>query len=133
MLPLWARKPNHSKKVIATDRGWVVEQTGEVLKSIKGLDKRLTDLYGPETVEDSTDKAEQTTAVEDKDSEKAFEEELNKLEDESVKEPVEDFETVAEQTTAVEDKDSEKENQKPVETKPTQNKNKSGRGRPRKK
>ena len=41
VLPIWAKIPKHKNKVIATSRGWVVESTGEVLVSVKGLDKKL--------------------------------------------------------------------------------------------
>jgi len=43
-LPLWARKPNHKKEVIATSRGWMVKSTGEYLKLVKDLDARLKEL-----------------------------------------------------------------------------------------
>jgi hypothetical protein len=44
-LPIWAKKPKSKKKVIATHKGWVVEDTGEVLKCLKGLDERLKALF----------------------------------------------------------------------------------------
>lgn len=44
-LPNWAKKPKHKKEVIATERGWVVKETGEVLSSIRGLDTRLKSLH----------------------------------------------------------------------------------------
>lgn len=44
-LPAWARKPKHKKKVIATDRGWVVEETGELLSSQANLCERLKQLH----------------------------------------------------------------------------------------
>lgn len=34
-------KPKHSGTVIATPRGWEVKETGELLVSLKGLDKIL--------------------------------------------------------------------------------------------
>lgn len=43
-LPMWARKPNHSKTVIATPRGWMVKETREYLKLVKNLDERLKSL-----------------------------------------------------------------------------------------
>ena len=45
-LPNWAKKPKHKKEVIATKKGWVVKETGEVLSSIRGLDTRLKSLQG---------------------------------------------------------------------------------------
>lgn len=40
--PFWAEKPDcRYGTVIATNKGWVVEETGEVLSSIKELDKKL--------------------------------------------------------------------------------------------
>lgn len=43
-LPVWARKPKHKEKVIPTSKGWVVESTGEVLVSMRDLDKKLENL-----------------------------------------------------------------------------------------
>lgn len=40
-LPSWAQKPKHKKEVVATPRGWMVRETGEYLKLIRGLDERL--------------------------------------------------------------------------------------------
>jgi hypothetical protein len=40
-LPSWARKPKHSKEVIATARGWQVKETGEYLKLVRDLDQKL--------------------------------------------------------------------------------------------
>jgi|AntRauTorcE11897_2_1112592.scaffolds.fasta_scaffold00545_13 Asp-tRNA(Asn)/Glu-tRNA(Gln) amidotransferase C subunit len=45
LLPIWAKKPTHKKKVIATSKGWVVEETGEVLSSYKRLDEKLEELF----------------------------------------------------------------------------------------
>jgi hypothetical protein len=42
LLPLWARKPKHKKVVVATQRGWEVESTGEVLRRVPKLAERLT-------------------------------------------------------------------------------------------
>lgn len=39
--PLWAIPPKHPLEVVATDRGWVVKETGEVLKSMRNLDTKL--------------------------------------------------------------------------------------------
>lgn len=41
LLPLWARKPKHKKTVVATQRGWEVESTGEILKRVPRLADRL--------------------------------------------------------------------------------------------
>lgn len=35
------RKPKHKELVVATSKGWVVERTGELLVSIRGLDQKL--------------------------------------------------------------------------------------------
>lgn len=43
-LPVWARKPNHKKTVVATDRGWVVDETGEVLRLVSDLPAKLKEL-----------------------------------------------------------------------------------------
>lgn len=45
ILPKWAKKPKHKDNVIATSRGWVVEKTGEVLSSHRGLDEKLKELH----------------------------------------------------------------------------------------
>jgi hypothetical protein len=45
-IPMWARKPNHKKKVIATNRGWEVESTEEVLKCVRNLADKLAELAG---------------------------------------------------------------------------------------
>jgi hypothetical protein len=44
VLPQWARKPSHKQTVIATSKGWVVKETGEVLKLVRDLDERLKNL-----------------------------------------------------------------------------------------
>jgi DNA helicase IV len=44
MLPVWARKPNSKKELVATEKGWTVKETGEVIRSCKNLDKRLLEL-----------------------------------------------------------------------------------------
>lgn len=43
-LPQWARKPKHSKEVVATPLGWMVKDTGEYLKLVKNLDQKLLSL-----------------------------------------------------------------------------------------
>ena len=43
-IPFWARKPEHKSEVIATPRGWVVEETGEMLKVVKDLTAKLEKL-----------------------------------------------------------------------------------------
>lgn len=45
MLPKWAIAPAHEKKVVATDKGWVVEETGEILVSFKNLPQHLQELH----------------------------------------------------------------------------------------
>jgi len=45
VLPIWAKKPKNKKEVIATPKGWVVKETGEVLASYKGLDEKLKELF----------------------------------------------------------------------------------------
>lgn len=44
-VPFWARKPTHKGVVVATEKGWEVESTGELLVRVQGLSTRLTDLY----------------------------------------------------------------------------------------
>jgi uncharacterized membrane protein len=43
-LPVWARKPSHKKEVVATDRGWVVKETGEILRRVSDLPTKLRQL-----------------------------------------------------------------------------------------
>lgn len=45
-LPNWLRKPTHKKEVIATSKGWIVKDTGEILVSVKNLDKRIEEYFG---------------------------------------------------------------------------------------
>lgn len=42
--PRWAIKPHSSKTVIATDKGWMIESTGEYLRRVYNLKQRLTEL-----------------------------------------------------------------------------------------
>ena len=44
-LPTWARKPDHKKTVIATERGWTVKETGEVLRLVSDLPSKLKQLF----------------------------------------------------------------------------------------
>lgn len=44
--PAFLNKPNHSGTVVATARGWVVEETGELLVSVKNLDRRISEYLG---------------------------------------------------------------------------------------
>lgn len=44
--PVWLRKPQHKDKVIATERGWVVESTGEVLVRVRNLPTLLANHFG---------------------------------------------------------------------------------------
>lgn len=44
-LPNWARKPSHKQLVVATEKGWTVDSTGEVIVSVRDLDKKLTELF----------------------------------------------------------------------------------------
>lgn len=75
-LPNWAKKPKHKKEVVATEKGWVIKETGEVLSSIRGLDTRLKSLHSVEQgkkekpVEDIVD----DSSVEAKQEEKIVEE-----------------------------------------------------------
>ncbi len=65
-IPFWAVVPKHSKKVVATERGWVVEETGELLVSLRGLASRLKN-YLKETSElkDHIQEVVQTAVVEE--------------------------------------------------------------------
>lgn len=49
-VPMWARKPSHKQKVVASKNGWIVESTGELLVSVKNLDQKLAEYLGVGTV-----------------------------------------------------------------------------------
>jgi len=94
VLPIWAKKPKSRKEVIATSKGWVVKETGEVLASYKGLDEKLKELYAEieelSVVDIEPTKTEAPEAVE-KDEEPAPEQnqdQQEKSEDQTVSEVV---------------------------------------------
>ena len=81
VLPIWAKKPKNKKEVIATSKGWVVKETGEVLSSHKGLDEKLKELFkeieelsivedtqteSPEVLEDEEESPEQSQDKQEK-------------------------------------------------------------------
>lgn len=45
ILPKWATKPRHKNEVVASDRGWIVKDTGELLVSSKNLETKLIELH----------------------------------------------------------------------------------------
>lgn len=44
--PAFLNKPIHKGTVVATARGWVVEETGELLVSVKNLDQKISEYLG---------------------------------------------------------------------------------------
>lgn len=125
LLPIWAKKPKSKKTVIATPKGWVVKDTGEVLVSNKGLDEKLKALY-KEIESVSSDKAdivvEEDVAVVEQ---AKVEEEISKLGDDTKEEEPE------QQPKEPVDLDKKKELNKPEEApKVTQEKPRKRRGRP---
>ena len=40
-LPNWAVKPQHRQTVVATNKGWIVRETGEILKRVNDLPRKL--------------------------------------------------------------------------------------------
>ena len=77
MLPVWARKPKSKKELVATEKGWTINETGEVIRSCKNLDKRLLELkeeiveitaenLQPEPLSDSTEQVDVTHTEEEK-------------------------------------------------------------------
>lgn len=102
-LPVWARKPNHKKEVVATSRGWMVKETGEMLKLVKNLDERLKELH--------EESVESLSSIEEVEPEPTVEEEEN-VQQAGYESDVEASEEVSED--------------EPAETKPKR------RGRPRK-
>ncbi len=55
-LPFWARKPLHKGVVVATEKGWELESTGELLVRVQGLSTRLTEFYKTAPVGEVKDK-----------------------------------------------------------------------------
>lgn len=61
-IPMWLRKPSHKKEVVATEKGWVVKETGEVLTRVPGLPQKIAEYFGgglevlstPTVVEEAT-------------------------------------------------------------------------------
>lgn len=43
-LPSWAVVPKHKKTVVASSKGWIVEDTGEILVRVRDLDQKLSEL-----------------------------------------------------------------------------------------
>lgn len=114
-LPAWARKPKHKKKVIATDRGWVVEETGELLSSQANLCQRLKQLHeelGSVVEEVSTT---QTTP-----------------EPASTKDSLESLSDAPNDLVVNEEESTEEEGSEPEQEEPTEEKPKRKGGRPRK-
>lgn len=64
-LPRWATPPRHSKEVIATERGWMVKATGEILVSMPRLLTKLTDAGYSVVTEETEDTSEQEVVVVD--------------------------------------------------------------------
>ena len=53
--PNWSVKPKHRKEVIATDMGWIVKDTGEILLRINGLVKKLEDYNKVQNIKDNVE------------------------------------------------------------------------------
>jgi hypothetical protein len=82
-LPNWAIKPKHTKELIATNKGWEVKETGELLVRVRGLDVLLKQLekqtdFVVEVEEDSTMEVdiEATTDAVDEQQEAVLKEEV---------------------------------------------------------
>ena len=61
-IPAWLRKPKHKKEVVASEKGWIVKDTGELLVRVPGLSKKLAEYLGTEVVIDtSIEKASDAT------------------------------------------------------------------------
>lgn len=63
--PNWAVKPKHRKEVVATDKGWIVKDTGEMLLRVNGLLDKLKEFNG-EKVEAPKQPEKQEPKVEEK-------------------------------------------------------------------
>lgn len=135
MTPFWTRKPKHKKEVIASDNGWIVKETGEILKSVKGLKEKLTKTAQTEPLSDVKETDVQTLTPELEDvAEASTVDESQGTEVETLEAPVSDEKEEADTTYTEVDKDTEKEVQDDLDTKKQETtKPKSRRGRPRKK
>ena len=45
-VPAWLRKPNHKEEVVASDKGWIVKRTGELLVRVPRLKDKLAEYLG---------------------------------------------------------------------------------------
>lgn len=45
-VPAWLRKPVHKKEVVASDKGWVVKDTGELLVRVPNLITKIAEYFG---------------------------------------------------------------------------------------
>lgn len=50
-IPKIFQKPKHKGTVVATARGWVVEETGELLVSVRGLADKLAEYLSPKVID----------------------------------------------------------------------------------
>jgi hypothetical protein len=45
-IPMWLRKPQHKKEVVASSKGWIVKETGELLTRVPNLEQKLAEYFG---------------------------------------------------------------------------------------
>jgi hypothetical protein len=53
-IPAWLRKPAHRKEVVATDKGWAVKDTGELLVRVRDLSAKIAAYFGSDIASVST-------------------------------------------------------------------------------
>lgn len=135
MTPFWARKPKHKKEVIASDNGWMVKETSEILKSVKGLKEKLSKTAQTEPLSHAKETDVQTLTSELEDvTEVSTVDESQGTEVETLEAPLSDEKEEADTTYTEVDLDAEKEVQDDLDDKKQETtKPKSRRGRPRKK
>lgn len=62
-VPNWLRKPSHKKEVVATEKGWVVKETGELLVRVLNLPQRIAEYFGSAQTAPEQPQADETPTV----------------------------------------------------------------------
>lgn len=44
-VPSWLTRPKYSERVVASDKGWIVERTGEVLVSVVNMREKINQYF----------------------------------------------------------------------------------------
>ncbi|MDX1532658.1 MAG: hypothetical protein R3230_00470 [Nitrosopumilaceae archaeon] len=100
-LPRWVRKPKHKENVVATERGWEVEKTNELLISHRNLASKLKEFFSdaealknevelvsePDIEQDVQDKTESINAMIDDVVDDSETDEAKKVEEKKEEKP----------------------------------------------